>query len=813
MLADLRYSVRSLLRAPSFFFVAILTLALGIGAATAIFSVVYGVLLRPLPFPEGERMVQVWQINEQENSRAHFSHPNFVDMRERVRAFGSLAQYSQATYSVLGGTEPVRAVVSLVSKDFFDVVATKPALGRTFTPDEQQPGGPGAVIVSHAFWQRALGGDAAFAGRTLTSQGMVLSVIGVMPPGFEFPVGTDIWVPSELFPAGPSRTAHNWNVVGRLAANATLEQAQAQASNAARQIRAESSEDNWMVDAAVIPLREQMVGRVRVGLLVLLGAAGLLLLIAGANVVNLLLARATTREAELALRLALGADRRRLTRLFLSESLLLAGIGGLLGVLLATWGVPALLALEPGNLPRTDEIGVNTWILLFAITLSLLTAVLLGVGVVRRAITRSQATSLVSGRRSGAGSVSSNRTRQAMVAAQVALTVVLLIGATLLSRSFLRVISVEPGFRTSNAVLLTLVDAYPQTPQEAANLTNFHDALLERLARIPGVEHVGGANDIPLGGRAANGMFGILTSVAEMENLDFEAILRDPSRLGQADYRVASPGYFAAMEIPLIRGRLFDERDAPGAPHVAVISKALADQRWPNEDPIGKVLQFGNMDGDLTPMTIVGIVGDVREYGLEDSHARIVYANSRQRPRTAGTFTVVMAGSGDPAMITSMARTAVREMRPDLPPSFMTIEERLSRSLAPRRFSLFLLGAFGVSALILSLMGIYGVTAYTVAQRTQEIGIRIALGAHSEGVVALIVGRSVKTALIGLAAGLAFGVAMTRVLSNQLFGISALDPATFALVATTLIAFSALSAWLPSRKASRVDPAVALRNE
>jgi predicted permease len=815
-LSDVRYSLRSLLRAPGFTAITVLTLAVGIGSATAIFSVVQGILLEPLPFPGSDRIMQVWQVNDA-GGNASFSDPNFVDVKARTPALAVMAQYNQPVYSVTGGSEPVRAVTSSVSRDFFDVMGVRPALGRTFLPDEQQEGGSAAVIVSHGFWQRTLGGDPQFAERTLTFNDRVHSVVGVMPPGFDFPSATNLWVPRELSPTLPSRTAHNWRVIGRLASGATVEQAQAQASAVARELKDQLGDDTWMMDAAVVPLREQLVGRVRAGLMLLLGASALLLLIAGANVANLLLARATAREGELALRLALGADRSRLTRLFVAESLVLAAAGGAIGVLIASWGVTALLTLEPGNLPRVDAIGVDGWVLAFAIGLSLITALLLGLAVVARAMSAARRHSLVSGRRTGGGSASSGRVRSALVASQVALTVVLLVGATLLGRSFMQVLEVDPGFRTDDAMLMTLSATYPQTPEDEARLTGLHTELLSRLRQLPGVTAVGAANDLPMGGNDANGTFGILTSVEEMRELADPAAIRrflsDPTRVGYASYRVATPGYFPALGIPLVRGRMFDERDVRGTPHVALVSEALATLRWPDEDPIGKVLQFGNMDGDLTPMTVVGIVADVREYGLERPPEAIVYGNVLQRSRASSVLTFVMVGSAEEEALSGAARRIVRELRPDIPPVFSTMEERLSRTVAPRRFSLMLLGAFAGSALLLSLLGIYGVTAYSVAQRTQEIGIRIALGAREQGVVRLMVRRSVLTALLGLAIGIAGAVAATRILTNQLYGVSALDPTTFVLVGSVLLVAATLSSWLPARRASRVDPAVALRAE
>ena len=813
-MSDFKYSLRSLLRTPAFAAITVLTLAVGIGSATAIFSVVQGVLIAPLPDPDSERIVQVWQVNEGGGGQAAFSDANFADMHERTSAFSALAQYSSGVHSVTGGSEPVRAIVSSVSREFFDAIGVQPSAGRAFLPDEQQEGGPGAAIVSYAFWQRTLGGDPRFSERTLTFNDRVHTVVGVMPRGFDFPANTDFWIPREQSPVLPSRTAHNWRVVGRLQPESTIEQAQSQASTVARELKQQLGDDTWMLDAAVVPMHEQMVGNVRSPLLLLLGAAGLLLLIAAANVVNLLLARATARESELSLRLALGANRVRLTKMFIAESIILGLAGGAVGVLLASWGVAALISLEPGNLPRVNEIGVNGWVLAFAILLSLTTALTLGFSVVARAMSGARTHSLVSGRRTGGGGASSGRVRGALVAAQVALTVVLLVGATLLGRSFLQLLAVDPGFRTDDAVLMTLALPYPNDNTEAARLSSFHDELLTRVASIAGVEKVGGANDLPMSGNNANGTFAILESVEEVEQItDLGALLGDPTRVGEAAYRVATAGYFDAMGIPLVRGRMFDDRDAPGAPHVAVISEALAKKRWPDENPIGKVIEFGNMDGDLTPMTIVGVVGDVYEYGLAGPVEAILYGNARQRSFAASTFTVVMVGSSDPAAITGAARRIVRELRPDVPPRFTMIEELVSGSVAPRRFNLMLLGAFSGAALLLALMGIYGVTSYSVAQRTQEIGIRMALGARNEGVVGMMVRRSVLTAALGLVIGMAGAVAITRILTSQLYGVDALDPLTFVLVGGVLLTAAAISSWVPARRASRVDPAIALRAE
>jgi predicted permease len=814
-LADARFAARTLARNPGFAVAAIVTLALGIGATTAIFSVVNGILLRPLPYPRADRIVQLLHIGEEGNRMPAMSDPNVVDLAEGSRSFRAIATTGyRYTVPVSGAREPVRASVVPVSRDFLAVMGVQPARGRAFLPDEHREGGSPAVLVSHGFWQRQLDGATEAIGRSLTFNDRVHTIVGIMPADFDYPTAADLWIPRELTATSPSRTAHNARPLARLADGVSIDQARAEVSAIAKRLRAQHGDDTWMVDADVAELREGLVGSVRPALLVLLGASAVLLLIACANVTNLLLARASTRQRELAVRRALGAGRGRLVRQFLAEALILALAGGALGVLLALWGVRALVALQPANLPRLAEIRVDWVVLAFAFALAVGTAVALGLLAALRGATDDLRPALAEGGRTLAGGTH-HRVRSALVVGQMAMTLVLLVGAGLLGRSFLRLISIEPGYRTAGAVVLDVVMPWPEDEASARRLVAQYDALSERLRALPGVAAVGGVNDLPLaGGNYANGAFGIMTSLDErLEMADFERMAKDPARSGYAAFRIAGPDYFRAMDIPLVRGRTFDMRDDFDAPHVAVISESLAKAEWPNEDPIGKIIQYGNMDGVLTPFTIVGIVGDVREANLASDPEPTFYGSYRQRPGSASRFSFVMQGEGDPATVTAAARSAVRSILPDAPPRFRTIEEIVARSLADRRFSLVLLGVFGAAALLLAVTGVYSVISYLVTQREREIGIRIALGARSSTVLALVVRHGAVLAGAGILVGLLAALGLTRLLRGLLFGVSATDPVAFAAVAASLALVAVVASWIPARRAARVEPMRILRGE
>ena len=670
------------------------------------------------------------------------------------------------------------------------------------------------MLVSHGFWQRRLDGAADAIGRTLTFNDRAHTVVGIMPPDFDHPAGAELWVPRELSGTTPSRTAHNARPLARLAPGVTMEQARAEVSAIAKRLRIEYGEDTWMLDADLAGLREGIVGSVRPALLVLLGASAVLLLIACANVTNLLLARASTRQRELAVRRALGAGRGRLAGQFLVEALVLALAGGAVGVLLAVWGVRALVALEPGNLPRVADIRVDWVVLAFALALSVGTAVALGLLAALRGASDDLRSTLAAGGRTLAGGAH-HRVRSALVVGQMAMTLVLLVGAGLLGRSFLRLVSIEPGYRTGGAVVLDLVSPWPEDEAGGRRLVAQYDALAERLRAIPGVTAVGGVNDLPLaGGNYANGMFLTMSSLDErLDMADYERLSKDAARTGFAAFRIAGPDYFRAMDIPLVRGRVFEPRDDFDAPHVAVISESLAKEEWPGEDPIGKVIQFGNMDGVLTPFTIVGVVGDVREASLASDPAPTFYGSYRQRPASAARFSFVIQGGGDAASVTASARSAVRTLLPDVPPRFRTLEEIVARSVADRRFSLLLLGAFGAAALLLAVTGVYSVISFLVTQREREIGIRIALGARASSVLALVVRHGLVLAASGILLGVVAALALTRLLRGLLFGVSATDPAAFAGVAAGLALVAALASWLPARRAARVEPMRILRGE
>ena len=811
---DIRYALRTLSRTPLFSIIAILTLALGIGATTAIFTVVDGVLLRPLPYPQPDRIVRAWEVTAK-GGRINFSDPDFEDLRDQSRSFAALGEVSGSyLVSVAGTSEPVRANAALASKAFFQVMGVEPIRGRLFVSEEQHPGGRPAVVVSEAFWRTSLGGAPLGPNTTLTFEDQVYTVVGVMPSNLDYPVGTALWIPRELEERNPHRTGHNFQLVGRLAPGVSLDQARADVHTIAHRLEQQYGDETDMVDAALVPLREQLVGQLRPALLVLLGASAFLLLIACANVINLMMARMAAREGELALRLALGATRTRLVRQFVTEALVLATGGAALGVLLASGGIRALLAFQPGNLPRVGEIHVNWAVLLFALGISLLTALAMGLLTAWRAARGSLRDALAEAQRTQAGAGGSLRIRGALVVAQVAATLVLLVGAGLLGRSFVRLLAVDPGFRTEHALVLDV--SLPSGSDDAARrqTVGFYDDLFARLRAIPGVREVGGANVLPLGGTSAgDGDFLIMTRRdTSLRMADLERLFRNPSNTGHAEFRVASSGYFRAMNIPLIRGRFFDDRDAPDAPHVAVISQSLAEKRWPNEDPIGKLIEFGNMDGDLRPFTIVGIVGDVREANLAAPPRPTFYAFYRQRPRGASTLDIVMQGPTveTPTVITA-ARRAVRELRPDVPPRFRSIESVVSTSVADRRFTLLLIGVFGASALLLATLGVYGVISYVVTQRRQEIGVRIALGAQTGDVHKLVLREGAMLALGGVVIGGIAAFALTRLIAGMLFGVSPTDPVSFAAVALGLVGVVLLASFVPAHRAARIDPMLVLR--
>ena len=820
LLHDLRHSLRVLRRSPGFTAVSVLTLALAIGATTAIFSVVYGVLLRPLPYNDSDRIVALFEVNTK-GTWSRLADPNFDDFRDQNHTLRAIAKYSANIASVSGSSQPTRTMVASVSPEFLKVFRVQPFMGRDFTSADARKGAAPVALVGYGYWKQHLGSSSDLSQLHLKIDNAIYSVIGVLSDGFQFPADADLYVPADLDGENPSRTSHNYSAVARLRDGATPEQANAEISAIARRIHDTASDQNdyLLKDAAVVPLQASITGKTRPALLILLGAVGFLLLVACANVANLLLAQASVRQRELAVRSALGAARGRLVRQFLTESLLLSLMGGGLGVLGAVAGVSGLIALAPQNLPRLDSISISVPVLLFALALSTAVAVGLGIFTALRATSGDLREALGEAGRAQAGSQRTQRLGRAIVAAQIAITLVLVIGAGLLGRSLKKVLEVDPGFRVDKIVTMDVALPWAETPKQKSTQIAFFSNLIDRLRQVPGVHKVGATSGLPMTGGLPDGMFLLMTQDElpktplndEALSRQFDLLFQQKERLGDADFGVVTDGYFQVLGIPLLRGRLFDQRESADAPHVAVISDSLARARWPGQDPIGHTIEFGNMDGDLRLLTIVGIVADVHEYGLETPPRPTVYVDLFQRPRPAITLT--MLTDADTQMVTTAARGILQELNPEIPPTFRTFAQVYSASLGSRRFNLILIAFFGIVALLLATAGVFGVMAYSVSRRTREIGVRVALGARSRDVLTMILNQGMRTIVIGIAIGIAGSLALTRTLSSLLFGITATDPLTFAAVIALLIAVALLACYIPARRATKVDPMVALRYE
>ena len=808
---DLRYAMRTLARSPGFAITAIVILGLGIGAMTAIFTVVNGVLFRPLPYAQPDRIVVLQELSEKGHAM-HVAGPNFTDIHEQSRSFKALAEVSgMGPVTVLGAAEPQRSKEVLVSQDFFRVMGVQPTRGRAFLPEEQVPGGAPAVIVSNTFWQRALAGG-SIAGKTLTFDGRVYSVVGVMPKGFDYPRGIELWTAAGIEPPRDSRTAHNWAVVGRLADGVSLQRARSDVSNIARRLKAQYGSDIDMTDASLVPLRDQMVGDVRTPLLVFLGATAVLLLIAVANVSNLLLARLAVRRQEIAIRVALGAGFRSLIQQLMAESLVLSLVSGAAGVLLAYIGTALLLAFSPSYIPRMGDVSVNGTVVLFALGVSLVVAITLSLMAAFSGVPKDIRGALAGGQRTLAGSGSGRIARDVLVVVQTGLTLVLLAGAALMGRSILRLLKVDTGFRTEGVLVMNVAAS---SPDDNARVRSFDEQLLAQLRATPGVRAVGGVNAFPLQNDGANGTYLLLNTPDEVKTFDdFGVLAKDPSRSGNADWRVASAGYFEAMHIPVIRGRVFDGSDAADAAvTVAVVSESFAKRQWPGQDPLGRLIQFGNMDGDMRALRVVGVVGDVRAVSISQPPEPTLYAYYRQRPGSMGESHIAIWTNGDPNSTIPAARAALKKVDANVPPTFSTVEQVIGTSTADRRFSFLLLGVFGVTALVLAVAGMYAVVSYLVTQRTREIGVRMAFGAHNSDVLRLIMGRGAILAGIGIGLGLVAAFALTRVSASMLYGVTATDPMAYLTGAVLLAVVAVVASYVPARRAAMLEPMVALRNE
>ena len=821
-LQDLRFGIRTLTKNPGFAAVAILTLALGIGASTAIFSVIDAVLLRPPPYPNPQQIVTVKE-QEAHGHRAHLADPNFLDFRSQNHTLAALATFGSGSASISGGSEPVRVDVGYITQDFFKVMGVEPFRGREFASNELVEHGAPAMIVSYGFWRQFLGGTEDLSGVHLAMDKQSYSVIGVMPQGFSFPEGVSAWVAYERFGWQTSRDSHNGEGIGRLRPGVTLVQAQADLSTIAKRIHAQfgktENPDYFLSDAVVTPLADELVGPVRPALLTLFAAVIVLFLVACANVAGLLLARTSARRKELAVRAALGAGRVRLIQQLLAESLALAVAGGMLGTLLALWTTNLLPAILPSSLPQQQGIAINGIVLLFTLIATLLVAVCLGLFAAWRASEVDLSESLSAGSRSF--SAGSQKARSVLVIAEIAATLMLLVGAVLLGRSFIRLISVNPGFNEQNLLVMKfsfpLKQGFEITPADIARQAQFVDDALARVRTIPGVASAGITGALPIADADGfpDGLFVLLNGRAMPASIDaMRPMWLDSNQTGSADYAVASAGFFQASGIPLLRGRMFTAQDGPNAPHVALITENLARNRWPHSDPIGQQVFFGNMDGIMKPLTIIGIVGDIRADGLDQPATPVIFVDYRQRGLAPNSSpAIVFRTTVSASAIIPSVRSIFHQLDPTVSLEFSTFAEALGGWMAQRRFLLLLAGVFAGAALLLAAVGIYGLVAQSVTRRTQEIGVRMALGAQRSDVLRLILGESAGLAAIGLVIGIGLSFGATQLISSLLFGVKATDPLTFFIVAVVLCGVTLLASYIPARRAMRLDPTEALRYE
>jgi putative ABC transport system permease protein len=820
LIQDLRFGIRLLLKNPTFSLIAVLALALGIGANTAIFSVVDAVLFRPLPFDHPDRLVAVWE-RDLAKGEDHDSvmAGNYLDWRSRTEVFEEMSAHAGGSVNLTGLAEPERIRAARVSAGLFPVLGVRPEVGRVFFQDEDQPGHQRVVVISNGLWKSRFGADPEAVGRSITLNNQDYEVVGVMPAGFELPLNEDseIWTPLVFTPEEITlRNSHYLKVLGRLRPGASIAEASAEMAAITAQLEKEHPKSNEGTGAAVFQLHAEIVGGVRKPLLIFLGAVAFILLIACTNVANLMLARAAARQREIAVRVALGASRWRIVRQMLIESVVLGLAGGAAGMLLALWGIELLSTVsQQMSVPRGRSIGLDGRVLLFTLAASIVTGLIFGSVPALQASKPDLNDALKEGGRSSGG-MRRGRTRNLLVVAEMALAFVLLVGAGLLINSFFRLRSVDPGLQPGN-VLTMSINLPRQKYTQPEQVISFHRQLLEQVSAVPGVEVAGTVTALPYGGSTNGFGYTIDSPVAGEQTVTIVS-------------QQASPEFFRALGIPLVTGRQFDERDMDGAPAVVIISDSMAKRYWPDQDPLGSRIKWGNKEFGSPWMTVVGVVGDVRQRGLDTQLRATLYVPSLQlgepiKTRVGVTLRDIMAddarsislvvrSTSSVEGLASAVRSAVWAVDPNQPVTKVkTMEQVLADTMVVQRFSAWLLAAFAGIALVLAAAGIYGVISYSVNQRTHEIGIRMALGAEQRDVLRLVVGQGITPALIGLAIGVAGAIGLTRLMNTLLFNVSVTDPITFAVIGSLLLIVAVAACYLPARRAARVDPMEALRYE
>jgi putative ABC transport system permease protein len=799
---DIRYGIRVLFKHPGFAFVALIALALGIGANAAIFSIVNSILLRPLSYPDSSRLMTIWEDHRALGGpqREWTSPTGFGDWRDQTQSFEKIAAFAGWAPTLADPADPEQLLGAAVSHDMFSLLDVLPMRGREFRPEEDRRGGAAVTIISHELWQRRFSQDPNIVGKNITLSGESFTIIGVMPAGFKFPIitGAEIWrTLSPVLNDGCRRGCYTLRVLARLKPHVTIEGARAEMGALARRIEQDFPGTNKNVGFALEPLHQFLVGDVKTPLFVLLGAVGLVLLIACANVANLMLARSATREREIAIRSALGAGQWRIVRQLLAESLMLALIGGALGLLLAYWMVDLLVNFSPSGTPRIDEVAIDRRVLGFTLAISALTGLLFGLAPAWQISKSDLNQSLKEGSKSSQTGKRGRRALNALVIKETALALMLLIGAGLLIKSFIQLQRVDLGFNPNN--LITMRVGLPRVNYpERQQLSAFEAQLLERIKTLPGVQSAGTVSSLPLGQFNTDAGFVIEGRPQPQDN-------QGPA----AWYSSVGGDYFRTMGMRLRAGRLFDERDASKSPRVVIINETMARRYFPHENPIGKRIGNGKPDDWRE---IIGIIADVKQFGLDqDARPSMHFANQQQPAR--GLFLVIRS-SGDPLSLVASVRGEISALDKNLAvANVRTMEQIVAESIAPKRFTLLLLGIFAVLALTLAAAGIYGVISYSVAQRTQEIGVRLALGAQKSDVLQLVIGEGMRLVICGIAIGLVGSIAWTRLMSTMLFGLSATDLMTFGLVSFLLILVAWIACLVPARRAAKVDPMMALRHE